>query len=107
MSSSHRQEKFEALWPSGALGVPVAPAATRHDTLAGKKIAFVWDYVFRGEEMFPVIEQSLKQQYDDLSFVSHAFFGSIFGGDEESVLEELPGKLRELDVHGVICGVGC
>lgn len=98
---------FEVLSPGGPLGVDISPAAPRLDTLDGKKIAFVWDYVFRGDDMFPVIEQALQQKFDGMTFVAHDAIGSIFGGDEEAVLDELPAKLRALGVDGAVCGVGC
>lgn len=85
----------------------VSPAAPRLDGLDGKTIAFVWDYVFRGDDMFPVIERRLLEMYDEVRFVSYDAFGSIFGGDEEAVLADLPAKLKALDVDGAICGVGC
>jgi len=107
MSVEKPREEFEVLSPTGPVGVQISPSAPRPDTLDGKKIAFVWDYVFRGDEMFPVIEQSLRQRFDGISFVSHQTFGSIFGGDEEAVLEELTNKLRTMGIDGAICGVGC
>lgn len=105
--SAQDHRAFEVLSPGGPLGVDVSPAAPRLDTLVGKKIAFVWDYVFRGDDMFPVIEQTLRQKFDGMTFVAHDAIGSIFGGDEEAVLEELPAKLQALGVDGAVCGVGC
>ena len=107
MDAQASAEVFEVLSPGGPFGVQISPAAPRLDGLKGKKIAFVWDYVFRGDDMFPVIERELLQRFDGISFVSYDAFGSIFGGDEEAVLDDLPAKLRALGVDGAICGVGC
>lgn len=107
MPESHSSELYQVLSPEGPLGVPAMPAAPRPETLAGKKIAFVWDYAFRGDEMFPVIEDRLREQFDGVTFVGPDAFGSIFGGDEEAVLDALPEKLRDLGVDAVVCGVGC
>lgn len=107
MSGKISCELFEVLSPTGPVGVEISPLAPRLTTLDGKTIAFIWDFVFRGDEMFPIIERSLRQRFDGISFVSHDAFGSIFGGDEEAVLEALPGKLRTLGVDAAICGVGC
>ncbi|MEM9355862.1 MAG: hypothetical protein AAGB04_06595 [Pseudomonadota bacterium] len=107
MQNRTQQNEFEVLSPSGPFGVEIWPAATRLDTLDGKKIAFVWDYVFRGDDMYPMIERALTQRFRDISFVSYDEFGSIFGGEEEGVLESLPAKLQELGIDGAICGVGC
>lgn len=95
------------LSPEGPMGVPVMPAAPRPDTLDGKTVAFVWDFVFRGNEMFPVIEASLREQFKDMRFVGPDTFGSTFGGDEEAVLAALPAMLEDLRVDAVVSGVGC
>lgn len=107
MAAHTGPEDFDVLSPGGPFGVQVSPAAPRLDRLDGKKIAFVWDYVFRGDEMFPVIERGLLETFEDISFVPYDAFGSIFGGDEEAVLEDLPEKLHTLGVDAAICGVGC
>lgn len=89
------------------MGVPVSPAASRPDTLDGKTVAFVWDYVFRGDELFPVIEAALRTQFTDMQFVGPDAFGSTFGGDEEAALAALPAMLKDLQVDAVVSGVGC
>ena len=107
MATRTHGETFDVLSPGGPFGVDISPAAPRLDGLDGKTIAFVWDYVFRGDDMFPAIEQALQQRFAGMTFVPYDAFGSIFGGDEEAVLEALPDKLRALRVDGAICGVGC
>lgn len=107
MTDRDHRDDFEVLSPEGPFGIKIWPAAARLDTLDGKTIAFVWDYVFRGDDMFPVIERTLSQKFSDISFISYDEFGSIFGGDEEDVLEKLPERLQQLGVDGAICGVGC
>lgn len=107
MPESHSSELYHVLSPEGPLGVTPLPAAPRPGTLTGKKIAFVWDYAFRGDEMFPVIEDGLRETFGAVDFVGPDAFGTIFGGDEEAVLDALPEKLKDLGVDAVVCGVGC
>jgi hypothetical protein len=95
------------LSPSGPLGVAVSDPAPRPDSLSGKRIAFLWDSMFRGDEMFPVLQEAIGDRFENVSFVEHEAFGSTFGGDEEAVLAALPGRLRELKVDAVVSGVGC
>jgi len=101
------ETEFHALWPGGARAVATILAAPRPASLAGKRVAFLWDYMFRGDEMFPVLQDRLTEAYLGVRFVGHAAFGSTFGGNEHAVLESLPRRLRELDVDAVISGVGC
>jgi hypothetical protein len=101
------QEEFEALWPGGVRAVaPISPAP-RPASLAGKRVGFIWDYMFRGDEIFPVLQHQLASAYPGVQFVGHEAFGSTFGGDEHAMLEALPQRLRELDVDAVISGIGC
>jgi len=95
------------LSPSGPMGVAVSDPATRPDSLSGKRVAFLWDSMFRGDEMFPVLQEAISDRFEDVSFVEYEAFGSTFGGDEEAVLAALPDRLRELNVDAVVSGVGC
>jgi len=95
------------LSPTGPVGVAMAPPAPRPATLAGKRIAFLWDNVFRGDEMFPVLQQEIAARFEGAEFVGYDAFGSTFGGEEEAVLAALPDRLREHQVDAVISGVGC
>lgn len=98
---------YEVLWPGGPIGVPVVPPAARPSTLRGKKVAFLWDYMFRGEEVFPAVQAGLEAAFGTVSIVGYDTFGSVFGGDEEAVLHALPDRLRDLGVDAVVCGMGC
>ena len=82
------------------------PAAPRSD-LTGKRIGFLWDYVFRGEEIFPILEKSISKRYKNVEFVSYENFGSTFGGDEHAALNALPRLLKKLEIDAVISGIGC
>lgn len=100
-------EEFAVLWPGGPLAVPAVPPAPRPASLDGKTVAFVWDDMFRGDEIFPIIAEAIAATADDVRFVGHEAFGSTFGGDEHAVLAALPDRLREHEVDAVVSGVGC
>ena len=85
----------------------VRPLAPRLDTLAGKTVAQLWDYIFRGDEIFLMLEESMKKLYPGVRFVSWREFGSTHGNQEHEVLASLPRKLRERGVDAVISGMGC
>jgi len=98
---------YEALWPRSPRQTRVKPLAKRLDTLAGKTIAQVWDYVFRGNEIFEFLEAGLKARFPGVRFVSWREFGSTHGGDEREVVASLPKKFKEMGVDAVISGMGC
>lgn len=99
-------EEFEALWPGGVNAVPAVATAPRPADLNGKRIGFLWDYVFRGDEIFPVLEQTLAEAFEDVEFVGYDAFGSTFGGNEHETLAALPQRLKELEIDAVVSGVG-
>ena len=107
MSGEPQREQFEALWPGGPSAVSEIAPAPRPESLSGKRIGFLWDYVFRGDEIFPILEERIRTAFDDAEFVGHETFGSTFGGNEHEVLEALPERLKALGIDAVISGNGC
>ncbi|MBM3342733.1 MAG: hypothetical protein FJY56_11575 [Betaproteobacteria bacterium] len=98
---------YEALWPRSPRQSKVKPLAKRLDTLNGKTIAQVWDYVFRGDEVFEFLEEGIKARYPDVKFVNWKTFGSTHGSDERAIVAGLPQKFKEHGVDAVISGMGC
>jgi hypothetical protein len=70
-------------------------------------VAFVWDYVFRGDEIFPILQEALTELFPAMTFVSYDTFGNTFGGDEHGVLDRLPELLAANGIDVAISGVGC
>ena len=77
------------------------------ESLEGKTVAQLWDYVFRGDEVFPLLEEGLKQRFPGVRFVSWKEFGSTHGSEEREVLASLPRRFKALGVDAVISGMGC
>ncbi len=100
------KEEFEALWPGGVSAINTVPPAPRND-LSGKRIGFLWDDMFRGEEIFPALQRNLSATFDGVEFVNYDAFGPIFGGDEHAVVAALPDRLKKLEVDAVISGIAC
>ena len=99
-------ELLSALWPGGDSAVaPIEPAA-RPESLSARRVGFLWNHVFRGEEIFPLLARQLEAEFEGVEFVDFDEFGSTFGGDEHAVVEALPARLGELGVDAVISGVG-
>lgn len=100
------EPRYRVVWPLGRSTTELVAANAGLADLNGKTIGFIWDYVFRGDEMFPVIAEALRQRYPDVRFVDYPAFGNIHGSDERAVIEALPARLRQAQVDGVVVGVG-
>ncbi len=98
---------YQVVWPRGKRTMPSVSLAKRLDDLAGKTVAELWDWVYRGDEMFTVIEKELAKRYPGVKFVNWQVFGRTHGGDEREVLAALPDKLKQYRCDAAISGVGC
>ena len=91
-------------WPAGRTG-PAGSSGAGPGT-GGRRIGFVWDHAFRGDQMFRIAEEELRAGDPGLTFVGYEAFGDIHGPDEARVVAELPGRLRAAEVDTVVVGVG-
>ena len=98
---------YEALWPRSPRQAKVQPLAPRLSTLDGKKVAQLWDHVFRGDEVFEFLEAGLKARFPNVRFVSWREFGNTHGSEEREVVAALPERFKALGVDAVISGMGC
>ncbi|MFH1087458.1 MAG: hypothetical protein V1737_02575 [Chloroflexota bacterium] len=98
---------YEVVWPRGRRVVEAGHFAKRLDSLEGKTVCALWDYLFRGNDMFPALGKELTKRYPSLKWVSYEKFGSTHGGDEHKTLADLPGKLRESGCDAVVSAMGC
>ena len=102
------QEIYKVVWPrSAGSGAGGGFLARRAATLQGAVVAELWDYVFRGNEIFQALERELSARYPGIKFVHYDVFGNIHGGDEGRVLESLREKFDRNHCTAVIVGVGC
>ena len=98
---------YSVLWPRGEKTMDIVPLADRLDGLDGKTVGFLWDYLFRGDEIFPLLEEGLKQRFPRIRFVNYDAFGSTHGADEHAVLDGLADRIRSTGTDAIISGMGC
>ena len=98
---------FDVVWPRSPRGVQQHRRADRLDALTGKRVAFLWDYLFRGDELFPVLADQLRQRVPDIEIVNYTEFGNLHGADEKQRVGRLPDDLRTRGVDAVVSGMGC
>lgn len=107
--------------PGSPAGEPsyevVSPLGTQHlegganlpqplETLDGKKIAELWDWLYKGDVLFPIVREELRKRYPKVEFVEYPVFGNVHGADENEIVRQLPARLKELGCDAAVVGVG-
>jgi hypothetical protein len=104
--ASDAEARFDVLAPVGGQFTQEFRSAEPVADLSGKRIAFLWDLLFKGDFVFDVISKELAVTYPGMEFVDHETFGDIHGGDEHSVLAALPDLFRTHRIDAAVVGVG-
>lgn len=100
------EPRFEALWPLSRKAVKATAAAPRLPDLNGKTVCELWDVIFRGETIYPLVRDYFKARFPRVKFVSHEEFGNFHGAREHQVTAALPEKLRHHGADAAIVGIG-
>lgn len=101
------QNHYATVWPCGERRLKVRPLAKRLDTLNGKTIAQLWDFLFAGDEVFSVLEEKIRARFPDVKFISWRAFGSTHAVNEKELLASLPQRFKELGVDAAISCMAC
>jgi hypothetical protein len=104
---SNGDGRYEVVWPRGERKQSLRPLAKRLDTLNGKTVAQLWDYLFAGDTVFAALEDELRAQYPGVKFVSWREFGSTHAVNEKELLASLPRRFKELGVDAAISSMAC
>jgi hypothetical protein len=99
--------QYKVVWPLGKRTVKALSYAQRLDNLEGKTVGELWDWVFRGEIIFPMVEEALAKRYPGIKFVDYRVFGNTHGFKESEILASLPDLLKKHGCDAVISGLGC
>lgn len=98
---------YDVVWPKSPRGVSQRPLAPRLDDLDGARVAFLWDYLFRGDEIFPALRDELTERFPGIEIIGYEEFGNTHGGDEAEVIAGLPDGLAARHIDAVVSGMGC
>ncbi len=104
--SSPSEPIYECVWPLGQRAATQIRPAQRIADLRGKKVAELWNYLFQGETIFPVIRAELSKRFPGVSFMTYENFGTTNGPQRDQLLAQLPQLLASGEVAAVISGVG-
>ena len=101
-------DRYEVVYPLGVRGQSDREVAASLPDLNGKTIGMLWNYAFRGNEVFPIVEEELKRRYPDVRVVPYEVFGNFHDPAYEAEnMAALPGRIREQGCDAVIAGIGC
>ncbi len=100
-------DAYEVVWPRSRQAVELQELADRPDSLNGRTVGFLWDYLFRGDEIFPVIAEELRARYPSVQIIDFDRFGSTHGDGEAELVANLPQQLRDRGVDVVVSGMAC
>jgi len=98
---------YDVVWPLSPRGVQRHRLADRLGGLSGVRVAFLWDYLFRGDEIFPALKRELIARFPDIEIVGYDEFGNTHGGDEAEMIAALPDGLARRHIDAVVSGMGC
>ena len=107
MSGEYEVGAYEVVWPVAERRLKTRPLAKRLETLKGKTVAQLWDYLFAGDEVFLALEKKLSETYPDIKWVSWREFGSTHAVNEKELLASLPQRFKELGVDAAISCMAC
>jgi hypothetical protein len=106
VTTAENAQKYDVVWPLGARIPDLTTLPDRLADLDGAVVAELWDYAYRGDEVYPIVREELQRRYDGITFVEFPEFGNIHGGGDAKVLARMPDILRERGVDAVLVGVG-
>lgn len=98
--------RYQVLWPSSRKAVVSTAAAPRVPDLNGKTVVELWDILFRGDTIYPMVREHIRARYPGVKFINHTEFGNFHGARERDVIAALPQKLRHFQADAVIVGIG-
>jgi len=100
------EPRYDVLSPLSRKAVKSTAAAPRLPDLNGKTICELWDVIFRGETIYPLVRDYIRQRFPGVRFVSYEEFGNFHGAREAQVSAQIPDRLRAHKADAVIVGIG-
>jgi hypothetical protein len=104
------RDEIGVISPLGLPGTQNQTIASRLDSLAGKTIGEVYNHHFKGDQMFVLYRQLLKQRYPGVRIVPYTELPASFvGGDtayHRRVAQEVAARAKEKGCDALITGNG-
>jgi hypothetical protein len=100
------EPRYDVLWPLSRKAVKRTAAATRLPDLNDKTVCELWDVIFRGETIYPLVREYIRQRFPRVKFVPYTEFGNFHGAREHEVSAAIPEKLKMHKADAAIVGIG-
>jgi len=100
------EPRYDVLSPLSRKAVKSTAAAPRVPDLNGKTVCELWDVIFRGETIYPLVREHIRARFPDVRFVGYEEFGNFHGAREAEVSAQIPERLRAHKADAVIVGIG-
>lgn len=97
---------YEVVWPLGKSSYETRAPNERVADLSGKTVAELWDYLFRGEDIFPIVRARLKERFPGIKFVTYDVFGNVHGPQQRELVADVPRLLKQHGCNAVISAIG-
>lgn len=100
------EPRYEVVWPLGkSVSSPIDLAPALSD-LNGKTVGEIWDWAFRGDQMYAVINAELRKRFPGVRIVEHEVMGNCHGLGAREYVANLPALLRRHGCDAVISAAG-
>ena len=106
IQSAASEPVYEVVWPLGRSAYATRAPQARIADLSGKTVGELWDYLFRGEEIFPLVREELKARFPGIKFVSYDVFGNVHGPQQRELVAAVPELLKQHGCDAVISAIG-
>jgi hypothetical protein len=99
------EKHYKVLWPRGRKARENHPLAKRPGTFEGLTICELWDGLFRGNQIFPILRDRLSERYPGVKIIPWTDFPRD-GDHGFPDWEAHPDVLTEKGCNMVIVGTG-
>ena len=104
--SARSEPVYEVVWPLGKSAYDTRAPNERISDLSGKTVAELWDYLFRGEDIFPIVRAQLAARFPGIKFVKYDVFGNVHGPQQRQLVADVPKLLEQHGCDAVISAIG-
>ena len=90
----------------GLIGPNGAGKTTLVNLITGVFPASGGSVVFRGEDIFPIVREKLRERFPGIKFVTYDVFGNVHGPKQTELVADVPRLLKAHGCNAVISAIG-